>query len=290
VVSRERLRDVVDDARYEPGFRDAEQIAHHVELLGRRDERGQRRNDRPRQDDAREPALRADPLQDHVARHLEHDVAQRERTCAEAEHRVAETQIDHHLQFREADVDAVDVGGHVREHEDRQDAQRKMPRNARFPRRVVRVAAVDRMIGRARRVQIQEVPPLLCENGCVNLSMAMPPVVDVECQQQFRCPRHDAQPRVRVVRVGNEAQPGTGCEWKNGDLARDPATRPQRSIGVGEGMFSRSSKWRTRRRRPNRWERRRAIRTRPRILPDRIGASALSAVASIRAVEGARTR
>jgi hypothetical protein len=199
VVSRERLRDVVDDARYEPGFRDAEQIAHHVELLGRRDERGQRRNDRPRQDDAREPALRADPLQDHVARHLEHDVAQRERTCAEAEHRVAETQIDHHLQFREADVDAVDVGGHVREHEDRQDAQRKMPRNARFPRRVVRVAAVDRMIGRARRVQIQEVPPLLGENGCVNLSMAMPPVVDVECQQQFRCPRHDAQPRVRVV-------------------------------------------------------------------------------------------
>ncbi|HDR9020089.1 TPA: hypothetical protein QDB09_000588 [Burkholderia vietnamiensis] len=78
---------------------------------------------------------------------------------------------------------------------------------------------------------------MLGENGCVNLSMAMPPVVDVECQQQFRCPRHDAQPRVRVVRVGNEAQPGTRCEWKNGDLARDPATRPQRSIGVGEGMF-----------------------------------------------------
>jgi hypothetical protein len=57
-----------------------------------------------------------------VAGHLEEEVADEEQAGAQAEHGFREAQVLRHLQLGKADVDAVEVGDHVAQHQERHDA------------------------------------------------------------------------------------------------------------------------------------------------------------------------
>ncbi|KAG0731879.1 hypothetical protein G6F23_014872 [Rhizopus arrhizus] len=85
----------------------AQQEAQDVETGGRLDEHEHAGQDAPRDHDARDPAPRAQPVHQQVARHFEQEVADEEHAGAQAEHGFAEAQVLRHLQLGEADVDAV---------------------------------------------------------------------------------------------------------------------------------------------------------------------------------------
>ena len=59
-------------------------------------------------------------MEDEIARDFEREVADEEHPCSEAVDGFAEPEVAEHLQPREADVDAVKVGGDVAEHDERQ--------------------------------------------------------------------------------------------------------------------------------------------------------------------------
>src|ERR1700712_4315154 len=85
-------------------------------------EQHRRGNDRPGNHDPGNPYPGADPVQNQVARHFEKEVTDKEHPGPEAVHRIAQTQIGHHLQFGEVDVDPVQVGGEVAEDDERHDS------------------------------------------------------------------------------------------------------------------------------------------------------------------------
>ena len=126
------LAHVVDRARDEARFGQPEQKAHHVELRGRADEDRRAGEQAPRHHDARDPAARAHLVQDHVARHFEQEIAEKEDARAEAVDGIAELQVARHLQLGEADVDAIEVGKEKAEHQDRQDAHGYFPEEGVF--------------------------------------------------------------------------------------------------------------------------------------------------------------
>jgi hypothetical protein len=116
------IAEVINDARQEPGFRDAEQEAQHVEARRSLDEHHRDRQDAPRNHDARDPKTRADAHEDQVARHFEQRVADEEHARTEAIDRAAEAQVGIHLQRRETDVDAVEPRDDVEQQQERQQA------------------------------------------------------------------------------------------------------------------------------------------------------------------------
>src|SRR5712691_1380053 len=93
----------------ETRLRDAEQEAHDVEagLAGNPGHPGC--DHAPRNHDARDPAPRADALQDQVARDLEGEESQEEDAGAEPVDRWREAEILVHLQGGEADIGAVEI-------------------------------------------------------------------------------------------------------------------------------------------------------------------------------------
>ncbi len=121
---REPVGQVEHDGREEAGLGHAEQEAHHVELQRRVHEHHARRQEAPGHHDPRDPAARADPQQQQVARHLEQQVADEEHARAEAVDGLVETEIAEHLQLGEGDVDAVEIGGEVAEKQERHEPQR----------------------------------------------------------------------------------------------------------------------------------------------------------------------
>ncbi|MNT10340.1 hypothetical protein D3C72_1451650 [compost metagenome] len=131
-VGREPVGQVQDHAGIETRFGEAEQEAHHVELGRRLHEHEQRRDDAPGDHDPRDPDARADLVHQQVARHLEQEVADEEQPCAQAEHGFGEGQVLAHLQLGEADIDAVQVGDHVAQHQERHDAPEHLAVGAFF--------------------------------------------------------------------------------------------------------------------------------------------------------------
>jgi hypothetical protein len=123
---------VVDRARDETRFGEPEQKAHHVKLRGRADEYRHAGEQAPRNHDARDPAARAHFMQDHVARHFEQEIAEKENSGAEAVDSIAKLQVARHLQLGEAHVDAIEIGKEKAEHQDRQDAQGYFPEEGVF--------------------------------------------------------------------------------------------------------------------------------------------------------------
>ncbi|MCY1524754.1 hypothetical protein D9M68_597020 [compost metagenome] len=110
---------VQDHAGIETRFGQAQQEAQDVEAGRRLDEHEHARQDPPRNHDARDPDAGAQPVHEQVARHFEKEIANEEHTGAQAEHGFAEPQVLRHLQFGEAHVDAIEVGDHVAEHQER---------------------------------------------------------------------------------------------------------------------------------------------------------------------------
>nr|GEZ26000.1 hypothetical protein [Tanacetum cinerariifolium] len=118
-VGRKPGGQVKQHAWQETRFRGAEEKPQHVKLRGRADEQGAGRQQAPGDHDPCDPDLRPDPFQHQIAGHFKQDIADKEQTGAEAESRLAEVQLIKHLQFGEADVDAVQVSGQIAEAQER---------------------------------------------------------------------------------------------------------------------------------------------------------------------------
>jgi hypothetical protein len=125
---RERLRplgrgepegEIQHDAGKESGFRGAEQEPHGVEAARPRDEQHRDRDDPPQDRDPRDPDTGADAGQREVAGHLEQEIAEKENPGAGTEHLAGQPKRRIHLQRREADVDAIEVGDEVHRREER---------------------------------------------------------------------------------------------------------------------------------------------------------------------------
>jgi len=115
---------VEDHTGEKAGFGNAEQQTRYVELNWGVDESGERRDDAPSDDDAADPDACANLMQNDVARNLEGEVAEEKYAGPDAVDAVTELEVAHHLQFGEADVDAVDVGDDVSGEQDRHKAPR----------------------------------------------------------------------------------------------------------------------------------------------------------------------
>src|SRR5207244_4204375 len=87
--------------------------------------------------DARHPDARADPVHDEIARDLEEEVADEEDAGAEPVDGVAEPESLAHLERREADVDAVEVGDHIEQEHERDEPAAHLAEDGRGKRRVV---------------------------------------------------------------------------------------------------------------------------------------------------------
>ena len=112
-MEREPVGEVEDHAGEESGFGNAQQQACGVELHGCADQRGERGDDAPGDDDAADPDARADLVQHDVAGDFEGEVAEEEDAGADSVDAVAELEVAQHLELGEAYVDAVDVGDDV---------------------------------------------------------------------------------------------------------------------------------------------------------------------------------
>ena len=113
--------EVEDHAGEETCLERAEQKAQHVELPGRGDPGHQGGAGAPADHDAQDGLAGADLFEEQVAGHLEQEVADEEQPGAQREHGVAQVQVGLHLQLREADVHAVDIGKHIGNQKQRQD-------------------------------------------------------------------------------------------------------------------------------------------------------------------------
>jgi hypothetical protein len=86
----------------------------------------------PGEQDARDPAPRADPGQHQVAGHFEQAVAEEENAGAPAERVSAQAEVLVHGQGGEADIDAVDIGQHVQGHEQGHEAPEDLAHHLLF--------------------------------------------------------------------------------------------------------------------------------------------------------------
>src|SRR3989449_7381419 len=100
-------------------FGGAEQEAQRVEARRPAHEHHGGRDKAPRDHDPRDPPPRADAREDHVARHLEQPIAQKEDAGAKAVDSRREAERLIHLQRREADVDPIEIRDDVQEEEKR---------------------------------------------------------------------------------------------------------------------------------------------------------------------------
>ena len=81
-------------------------------------ERGERRNEAPRDEDASKPFARAPPFDQQRAWDFENEITDEEDADAEAKNFLGKVQVAGHAQFGEADVGAVEISNDVkREHQ-----------------------------------------------------------------------------------------------------------------------------------------------------------------------------
>lgn len=132
VAHRKPLREEIEDARIQSGFRRAEQKAQHVEARGTAHQRHRHRDHAPRRENPREPHARTEAAERKVARHFAQEVADEEQARAEPVCRVAEPDGRVHVQLREADHRAVDIRDHVDEREKRHEPAREQSHQLPF--------------------------------------------------------------------------------------------------------------------------------------------------------------
>ena len=118
----EPQRQIEDDAGKEAGLGEAEQRAHGVERdlvaepggggnVG--DERHQAGENPPAHHDARDPLLRAEPVEEQVRRQLENKIAEKEDAGAETEHGRGQAERLVHGQRGKADIHPVEIGDEI---------------------------------------------------------------------------------------------------------------------------------------------------------------------------------
>ena len=119
---RDPVGEIQDESGEESCLRQPEQNPDRIERSRAGDEHHGDRDEAPADHDARNPAARADALQDQVARNFEEAVSEEEQSRAEAVRGVAQVQIPLQRLGGEPDVHAVDIGDDVTEERERNDA------------------------------------------------------------------------------------------------------------------------------------------------------------------------
>src|SRR4029079_16587605 len=135
MLAREPVGEIEQHTREEAGLGDAEQEADDGEARRVEDEGHRAGEDAPSNHYACDPETRADLFHDHVARHLEDKVAEKERSQRETEIGSAKMQVAAHRETGKTDVDAVDVGQDVGENSERQQTPIDLPHRRFFDSR-----------------------------------------------------------------------------------------------------------------------------------------------------------
>jgi len=112
--------EVVDDAREEAGFSDAQQKTQNVEMGFSLDKGHGSGYQAPRQHDARQPNTCADLLQEDVGGDFEQRVSDKKQSGAQTVGGSADTQVVLHVAANEADIDPIDVVDDEHDDEQRQ--------------------------------------------------------------------------------------------------------------------------------------------------------------------------
>jgi hypothetical protein len=116
---RKPVRQIKHHTGEEARFERTQHETHDIELQRCAHQHQCAFGDAPAEHDAQQRLTCADPVEQQIARNLEHQIADEEYPCADAEYRVAPAQPLCHLKFREADVDAVDIVHAIREKQQR---------------------------------------------------------------------------------------------------------------------------------------------------------------------------
>ena len=132
VAGRKPVGEVEDHAREEPGLGNPEEQPQGVEARFAPHEHHRGGHDPPGDHDPRDPDARPEPVQQQVARDLEDGVAQEEDPGAESVRGVAQADVRVHLQRREPDVYAIQVGDDVQQEHERDQAAGHLPLNVGF--------------------------------------------------------------------------------------------------------------------------------------------------------------
>ncbi|MND88853.1 hypothetical protein D3C80_808890 [compost metagenome] len=122
IVLREPQGQVIQHARSETRLHRADHEAQHVELPFAVDEHHGRRGQAPGHHDPGDPAPGADLVQHHVAGHFENHITDHEQPGTQAVSGIAQAQVGLQLKLGEADVDSVEKGEQVADHDQRHQA------------------------------------------------------------------------------------------------------------------------------------------------------------------------
>jgi len=120
VRGREPVGEVKDHAGKEARFGKAEQKTQDKEAGRPVDECKGARNQTPADHHAGDPSPRADPLEDQIARHLQYEIAPKERPGAEPKNIRAQPEILVHRQRSESDVHPVEITDEIQNETERQ--------------------------------------------------------------------------------------------------------------------------------------------------------------------------
>ncbi len=107
----------------ESGFGEPEEKSCHDELLDVLHEPRADGDDAPRDQDARDPDTRADPVEHEVAWNLEDEIPEEEDPDSKAVLRARDPEILVHRQCREPDIDPIQESDDVQEKDEREDVE-----------------------------------------------------------------------------------------------------------------------------------------------------------------------
>src|SRR5690242_2338286 len=112
-MQREPTSQIDQHGWHEARFSRAKEKSSCIELAGGLNETRQGCHHSPRNQDSREPFLRAPSVRNDRARYLKQDVAEVERSHAEGVDPIAEAEVTAHPEIGEGNVDAIDVRDNV---------------------------------------------------------------------------------------------------------------------------------------------------------------------------------
>ena len=134
MAGRKPVAQVEDDPREKARLGSPEQEAQNIQADRPLHECRRARDDPPGEHDPGNPHPRPDPVQDEVRRDLEQKVADEEYPGGEPECRRGKPEILVHGQGGESDVDPVQVGDEIEQHDERHDPARQLANHSFFKR------------------------------------------------------------------------------------------------------------------------------------------------------------
>src|SRR5215813_10736754 len=132
MIFGEPVAEIENDSREEAGFCEPEQKSEDTEADRAPDESHRNRDQAPGDHDATDPEARPYLVQDDGGGDFEQEVAEEEDARAKAEHLRCQANFLIHGQGGEANIDAIEKGNEVQEHEERNEPPSYLSNRALF--------------------------------------------------------------------------------------------------------------------------------------------------------------